>query len=85
MRLIKNIIKRLFNLCVDCSTLDQLKSGVRANTVVSKEASIFWDLVEKNTYCWTCWDNIHWEYQDLTRDGICYCNLCEHNRKELTN
>ena len=74
-----NIIKRLFNLCVDCSTLDQLRSGVRADTVVSKEASIFWDLVEKDTYCWTCWDSWHWEYQDYDNKGNCYCDLCNHN------
>ena len=75
----KNIIKRLFNLCVDCSTLDQLKSGAKADTVVSKEASIFWDLVEKDTYCWACWDSWHWEYQDYDNKGYCHCDLCNHN------
>jgi hypothetical protein len=78
----KNIIKRLFNLCVDCSTLDQLKSGVRADTVVSKEASSYWDLVEKDTYCWACWDSWHWEYQDYDNKGYCHCDLCNHNYNE---
>ena len=77
----KNIIKRLFNLCVDCSILDQLKNPVEV-VVVSKEASFYWDLVEKDTYCWACWDAWHWEYQDYDNKGYCHCDLCNHNYNE---
>ena len=66
--------------CVSCKVngIDTI-----AECSVSQKASDLWNLDIKNTYCWVCWDNIHWEYQDLARDGNCYCDLCEHNRNVI--
>jgi len=72
-------VKTNTDVCVNCKAegIDTL-----AECNVSKKASELWDLKENDKYCWTCWDNIHWEFQDLARDGDCYCNLCEHNRNK---
>tara|TARA_R100000734_G_C3245920_1_gene49045 strand:+ start:65 stop:310 length:246 start_codon:yes stop_codon:yes gene_type:complete len=66
--------------CVSCKANGE---ETFAECTVSKKASELWDLNINDTYCWDCWDNIHWEYQDLARNGDCYCDLCEHNRNKM--
>ena len=67
-------------LCVSC--LENNEQTI-AECTVSQKASELWDLDVNDKYCWDCWDNIHWEYQDLARDGDCYCDLCNYNRDNL--
>jgi len=74
-------LKELKEFCVSC-----LKDNEEtlAECMVSKKASELWDLNINDTYCWTCWDGIHYEYLDLTRDGDCLCELCDYNYRLMT-
>jgi hypothetical protein len=60
-------------MCINCKELD-------APVIVSSKASKLWNLKENDKYCWICWDDIHWEYQEIDHTGMCLCDLCEHNR-----
>ena len=66
-------------LCVSCLKENE---ETLAECNVSKKASELWDLKENDKYCWTCWDEIHYEYQDNDNNGYCHCKLCNYMEEE---
>tara|TARA_R100000008_G_C3567217_1_gene159851 strand:- start:638 stop:853 length:216 start_codon:yes stop_codon:yes gene_type:complete len=66
-------------LCVSCLEVNEEKP---AECEVSEVASKLWNLDINDKFCWTCWDEIHYEYQDYDNNGYCHCDLCNYVEEE---